>query len=108
MRVLHYQTPEGADPFDRWLRGLADRQAQARVLARTNRLILTGNLGDFKGVGEGVLELRIDYGPGYRVYCGRSGAELVLLLVGGDKRTQKADIRTAQAYWRDWQQRSSK
>lgn len=87
--------------FDRWLRKLKDRRAAARVLVRVNRLA-TGNPGDVKPVGQGVSELRIDYGPGYRVYFLLAGDQLILLLTGGDKSTQDADIRTAHSIARSW------
>jgi putative addiction module killer protein len=80
--------------FTAWLRGLRDKQSKARVIVRIDRLSL-GLPGDVKPVGEGVSELRIDYGPGYRVYFVRRGTELVVLLAGGDKRTQDRDIRVA-------------
>lgn len=81
------------DIYARWLDGLRDLQARARILARVERLA-TGNPGDVKPVGEGVSELRIDFGPGYRVYFTKQGPSLVVLLAGGDKRTQAADIKT--------------
>lgn len=80
--------------FARWLNGLRDSRAYGRILARIRRLSL-GNPGDVKPVGEGVSEMRIDYGPGYRVYFVRRGTEVVILLAGGDKRTQDRDIATA-------------
>jgi putative addiction module killer protein len=80
--------------FSKWLRELRDRQARARIQTRIDRLQL-GLAGDVKPAGEGVSELRIDYGPGYRVYFIRRGRELVILLAGGDKRTQDRDIKTA-------------
>ena len=80
--------------FARWLDGLRDIRARARLQVRIERLA-GGHRGDAKTVGEGVSELRIDYGPGYRVYFTRRGAAVVILLAGGDKRTQAADIRTA-------------
>jgi len=80
--------------FSKWLRELHDRQARARIQTRVDCLQL-GLAGDVKPVGEGVSELRIDYGPGYRVYFIRRGRELVILLAGGDKRTQDRDIKTA-------------
>jgi putative addiction module killer protein len=83
------------DVYARWLDNLRDIRARARVLARVERLA-SGNPGDVKSVGEGVSEMRIDYGPGYRVYFTRRGNEIVILLVGGDKSTQNADIKTAQ------------
>jgi putative addiction module killer protein len=80
--------------FATWLHGLRDERAQARIAERLLRLE-AGNYGDVKPVGEGVSELRIDYGPGYRLYCTRRGPFLVILLCGGNKRTQKADIKEA-------------
>jgi len=82
------------ETFVRWLDGLRDIRARARVQVRIERLA-EGNAGDVEPVGEGVSELRIDYGPGYRVYFKRLGREVVILLAGGDKRTQSADIKTA-------------
>jgi putative addiction module killer protein len=87
--------------FARWFAGLRDRRAKARIDARIRRLSL-GHFGDMKQVGAGVRELRIDYGPGYRVYFMRRGAVLLVLLCGGDKRTQQADIRRAKAIAADW------
>ena len=80
--------------YARWLDGLRDTRARARVLVRVERLA-AGNPGDVRAVGEGVSELRIDYGPGYRVYYKRQGRAIVVLLAGGDKRTQSQDIETA-------------
>jgi putative addiction module killer protein len=82
--------------FEAWFRGLEDRRAVARIAARIDRLRL-GNAGDVKPIGEGVSELRIDYGPGYRVYFKRTGRLIVLLLCGGDKATQPQDIKRAKA-----------
>ena len=82
------------DLFATWLRKLRDEQARARIQIRIRRLSL-GNFGDVKAVGEGVSELRIDYGPGYRVYVQQIGSLLILLLVGGTKKTQDADIAKA-------------
>ncbi len=87
--------------FDRWLRKLKDRRAAARVLIRIDRLA-AGNPGDVKPVGGGLSELRIDYGPGYRVYYLREGDRLILLLCGGDKSTQSADIAAAQDIAQQW------
>jgi len=80
--------------YAQWLDGLRDIKARARIQARVERLA-TGNAGDVKPVGEGVSELRIDYGPGYRIYFTKRGRELVILLAGGDKSTQTGDIKTA-------------
>jgi putative addiction module killer protein len=87
--------------FGRWLHRLADPHARARVLVRINRLA-AGNFGDCKFLREGVVELRIDYGPGYRVYFSRVGPEIVLLLCGGDKRRQAADIARAVRYLKQY------
>lgn len=89
--------------FDVWLSGLADERAQARIARRIDRLA-AGNPGDVKPVGSGVSELRIDYGPGYRVYFARRGQLVVLLLCGGDKRTQAADIKRAIAMAKEWKE----
>jgi len=82
------------DVYARWLDGLRDIRARAHILVRVERLA-AGNSGDVRPVGEGVSELRIDYGPGYRVYYKKHGLEMVILLAGGDKRTQARDVRTA-------------
>ncbi len=103
--ILHYLTVAGVDPFLEWFKALRDRQAQARVQARVDR-VERGLFGDCEPVGEGVSELRIDWGPGYRVYFARAGSKVVLLLLGGDKRKQQADIKQAKEYWRDYQERT--
>ncbi|OGA13226.1 MAG: addiction module protein [Betaproteobacteria bacterium RIFCSPHIGHO2_12_FULL_69_13] len=103
--VWHYLTAAGVDVFLEWFTALADRQAQARVRARIDR-IRRGVFGDCAPVGEGVWELRIDWGPGYRVYYTRSGERIVLLLCGGDKRKQQPDIKRAKEYWHDYQERT--
>ncbi len=83
------------DIFSKWLDGLQDIRARARIMVRIERLSL-GNPGDVKPVGEGVSELRVNYGPGYRIYFQQKGRKLIILLAGGDKRTQSKDIKTAQ------------
>jgi len=105
--VLVYRDRDGRLPFDGWLRELRDANAVARVLARIGR-IRRGNLGDCKTVGEGVSEPRVDYGPGYRIYFGQKGQTLVILLCGGDKRTQERDIRLAQQCWDGYRQREGR
>lgn len=102
--VEDYLTNAGRDPFQEWLAGLTDRQARARVLVRVQRMA-AGHFGDCKPLQGGVWELRIDHGPGYRVYYARAGKRLILLLIGGDKSRQQADIGAAVDYWKDWQQR---
>ena len=96
--VRHYVTPAGRDPFGDWLDALRDRHAAAMILLRIGRL-QRGLLGDCKPVGRGVWEFRVDIGPGYRVYFGRAGENVVLLLCGGDKRRQHDDITQARNYW---------
>ena len=91
------------DLFDRWLAGLRDLQARARIEVRIRRLSL-GNPSDVKPVGEGLSELRIDYGPGYRVYFMRRGPLVVLLLCGGDKSSQKRDITLAKTIAAQWKE----
>ena len=103
-RVEYYETADGKSPFRAWFAALRDRKAQARIDARLARAQL-GNLGQCEAVGEGVMELKIDYGPGYRVYFGQVGPLIVLLLCGGDKRTQHRDIETARNYWADYRRR---
>jgi putative addiction module killer protein len=83
------------EDFSKWLRKLRDINARANILKRLIR-VGNGNLGDYKSVGGGVLEIRVDYGPGYRVYFAMQGVELILLLIGGDKSSQKTDIKLAQ------------
>ncbi|HMV85897.1 MAG TPA: type II toxin-antitoxin system RelE/ParE family toxin [Blastocatellia bacterium] len=104
--IEYYQTQEGDCPFRDWFAALKDRMAQMRIDARLARL-RGGNPGDVKAVGGGVSELRVDYGPGYRVYIAMADNTLVVLLCGGDKRTQAADIKQAKKFWADYQQRPS-
>jgi putative addiction module killer protein len=87
--------------FSEWLRRLRDEKARCRILIRIRRMSL-GNFGDVKPVGDGVSELRIDYGPGYRVYLHRRGSVLVLLLAGGTKKTQSTDIDRANKLAKEW------
>lgn len=89
------------DYFSRWYSALRDRSARDRIEMRIRRLRL-GNFGDHKPVGEGVSELRIDHGPGYRLYYGVQERRVVILLAGGDKSTQRSDIRIAQRLWTKW------
>lgn len=103
-RTADYLTDDGRDPLKEWLANLSDRQARARVLVRIQRMA-AGNFGDCKPLSDGVWELRIDYGPGYRVYYARAGEKLLLLLAGGDKRKQPTDIDTAISYWKNWNRR---
>jgi putative addiction module killer protein len=102
--LIIYETEQGGAPFSEWLDSLRDRSARARIRKRLDRVEL-GNFGDYKAVGEGVYELRIDYGPGYRVYYGNIDLTIVLLLCGGDKDTQEGDIEQAKQFWNDFKQR---
>ena len=104
MQLLRYQREDGREPFSEWLNGLRDKMAQARIRLRL-RQVEAGNLGDCEPVGEGVLELRVHVGAGYRVYCGRHGKTVVLLLCGGDKASQARDIEQAKQLWMEWKRR---
>lgn len=101
--LIIYQTQEGKEPFTRWRQKLKDRMTVARIDRRIERLG-TGHYGDAKAVGSGVIELRLFFGPGYRVYFAEDGVRLVVLLCGGDKGSQDRDIEAAQSYWQDYQQ----
>jgi len=90
--------------FSDWLNSLKDQKAKARILHRLSQASL-GNFGDCEPVGEGVLELRVHVGPGYRVYCARHGRAVVLLLMGGDKSSQQTDIKRAKELWAEWKRR---
>lgn len=106
--IEHYLTSEGQkDVYLEWLRGVRDAQARIAVIRRINR-IEHGNFGDCRFCREGVWELRVDVGQGYRVYYGLAGNCVVLLLCGGDKRTQDADIKRAVDYWQDWKRRTER
>lgn len=105
IQLLEYIAEDGQDPFHEWLNSLSDRAARARIRVRLNRIRL-GNFGDCKPVGKGVNELRVDYGPGYRVYYGKSEATIVILLCGGSKKTQSKYIHLAQTYWADFKRRT--
>ena len=106
IEILEYLTEDGRNPFRDWLSSLRDGQARSRVRVRLNRVRM-GNLGDSRSVGGGVNELRIPYGPGYRVYYGRQGNAIVILLCGGNKGNQRRDIPQAQRHWEDFQSRAS-
>ena len=101
--LRYYQQVDGNNPFEGWFSGL-DTAAAAKVSVALARLE-KGNLSNVKGIGEGVLEYRIDWGPGYRVYFGRDGEVLVILLTGGTKKRQQRDIDTAKALWSDYKRR---
>jgi putative addiction module killer protein len=100
-RVIVYATLGGKEPFTDWLNGLRDVIGRKRILARVSRL-QQGNYGDCEPVGEGVSELRMFFGSGYRVYFGERGNNIVVLLCGGDKSSQDKDIEQAKVYWQDY------
>lgn len=90
-----------SETFKRWMRGLRDERARSRIVLRLRRLE-SGNTGDVKPAGDGLSELRINYGPGYRVYFMRRATALIVVLAGGDKRTQRQDIASAKRIAADW------
>jgi putative addiction module killer protein len=104
--IRHYVSRSGRDVFDDWLSELTDARAQAKIASRINRLAV-GNFGDCKPLQKGLWELRIDWGPGYRVYYTMIGRACVLLLCGGDKRKQSSDIVRALEYLEDYRERTS-
>lgn len=105
IEIRRYVTRAGKDVFGDWLSRLADIRAQAKVASRINRLA-AGNFGDCKPLREGLWELRIDWGPGYRVYYAMVGRACILLVCGGDKRRQSADINRAVQYLNDYRERT--
>lgn len=105
MEVRRYLTVSGRDVFGEWLSGLKDVRTTAKVVARIDRLS-AGNFGDCKALRGGLFELRIDWGPGYRVYYAQVGKACVLLLCGGDKRKQSSDIQRALEYLKDYRERT--
>jgi putative addiction module killer protein len=102
VEIRYYLAANGESPFAEWFADL-EVAASAKIVRALSR-IEQGNLSNIKGVGEGVLEYRIDFGPGYRIYFGRDGETVVVLLTGGTKKRQQRDIDAAHAYWRDYKQ----
>ncbi len=103
--INEYRDHKGKSPYADWLESLRDAKARARIIIRVDRMEL-GLFGDVKPIGEGLSELRIDYGSGYRVYFGKDGNKIYLLLCGGDKSTQQKDIKLAKKYWQDHKRRN--
>lgn len=101
-----YEADDGNAPFSSWLHSLRDREARARIKKRLDRVVL-GNLGDYRSVGGGVFEFKIDYGSGYRVYFAQTEVLILLLLCGGDKSTQERDILKAKQFWANFNQREN-
>ncbi len=104
--IKRYIRLNGTVPFAEWFDSMRDINAKIRIDKRLQR-VSNGNLGECRSVGEGVCELKIDCGPGYRVYFGQVGTTIVLLLCGGDKSTQDQDISRAKEYWRDYERRQN-
>jgi len=104
-KVETYVTQDGEDVFQAWLDGLTDSRARI-LIDKTIAKVRLGNLGDHKSVGEGVQEIRLDHGPGYRIYFAEHGNTLVILLCGGTKKRQQKDIAQAKHYWMDWKERT--
>jgi putative addiction module killer protein len=100
-RVIVYTNQNGKEPFTDWLDNLRDLMGRKRILARVVRM-QQGNYGDCEPVGEGISELRMFFGPGYRVYFGERGNDIVILLCGGDKDSQDKDIQQAKMYWQEY------
>ena len=105
IEVRHYLSRAGKDVFDDWLSRLADTRAQEKIAARINRLA-AGNFGDSKLLGQGLSELRIEWGPGYRIYYAMVDKVCVLLLCGGDKRRQSSDVNRAIEFLKDYKERT--
>ena len=101
--IEYYYTPNGQRPFIEWLEAIQDIRTQDRIQARADRLKF-GNFSDYKSVGDGVCELRLNFGPGYRIYFGMVDRTIVLLLCGGDKSSQRRDIERAKTYWREYKE----
>ena len=108
IEVIVYKTKSGKEPYVEWEQGL-DKTDRAVIQSRLTR-IRRGNFGDISTIkgGRGVYEIRLDFGPGYRIYFGKIGTEIVLLLVGGIKRSQSRDIEKANQYWRDYEESHEK
>lgn len=99
-----YETVRGKCPFSEWLEALKDRQARVKIRLRLERLSM-GNFGQCEPIGNGISELKVDFGPGYRIYFNKIGKKCVLLLIGGSKRTQSTDIEKAKTYLADYKTR---
>lgn len=103
-KAHEYILKDGKKPYSDWLLGLRDKRAAAKIVTAVRKME-AGNFGDSEPIGEGVSENKLHYGPGYRVYYALDGRELVVLLCGGDKSTQQADINQARVYWADYLER---
>lgn len=106
-RSLIYKTAAGKEPYSEYVDSLKDRRGAAKIRLRVTRAEM-GNLGNHRSVGQGVVELKIDFGPGYRVYIGLEGNEVIVLLGAGDKGTQEKDIAKAKSYWEEYRRSHEK
>jgi len=104
MEIREYASRDDKTPFTDWLKKLRDRKACQKIHIQIDRLRL-GNAGDYKSLGDGIYELRIHYGPGYRIYYGKEGNKIILLLCGGNKASQRQDVNLAKQYWADYRRR---
>ena len=104
-QILYYQTEKGGQPFIEWFSSFKDKSIRTAILGRIRRLVF-GNFGDYKKIDDLVFELRIHLGPGYRVYFGLDRESVIILLCGGDKSSQTADIRRAVEYWKNYLRRT--
>ncbi|MBU6338950.1 MAG: type II toxin-antitoxin system RelE/ParE family toxin [Rickettsiales bacterium] len=95
-----FTTTQGKEPFSDWFESF-DRNIKKRIILRIDR-IKNGNLGDYKNIGDGVFKFKFDFGSGYRIYFGKDNKKLIILLCGGDKKTQKQDIKKAKQYWLEY------
>jgi len=105
IELVVYEQEDGVRPFEVWFTRVRDNMTKARILQQL-RKVEAENLGDHAAVGAGVFELRMHFGPGYRIYCGRSGKRIVILLTGGNKSSQSNDIAAAKSYLEDWKRRT--
>lgn len=102
-QIIVYSDADGNEPFVKWIDSIRDKKNQQRIRSRLRRLE-QGHYGDYKMLGEGIFELRMFFGSGYRVYCGDDGERIVILLCGGDKGSQKRDITRAKSYWKEYRE----
>lgn len=104
-QVIFYADENGNEPFQAWINSLRDKQGRRRIIRRLFR-VQQGNYGDVKPIGEGLSELRLFFGPGYRVYFGEDAGNIIVILCGGDKDSQGRDIENAKAYWKEYKSRA--
>jgi putative addiction module killer protein len=107
IEIRVYQDKNKREPFVKWLKTIRDATVKARIQQRIRRIEVDRNFGDAKSLGDGVYELKLQFGPGYRVYFGKVNFQLVLLLVAGDKSSQEKDIKIAKVYWKDYKEREN-